>query len=183
MAGSYRRCFVRRQKTRGIDEVTRHPGWTLVEEQHETKIYRWHCSYQLRAVFRWNRLVSHQRSDSSFQDRLHNTYRFALVGKSQSSRTRRDSIYVESLYQKAAPHGPFVAALVSSIGVSYPLFHDFFPHILDLSLDNSQRDIFSLWFSGSPIPARSVEKINRLFWSDILFDVVARRFGFVQIIF
>lgn len=29
----------------------------------------------------------------------------------------------------------------------------------------------------------SVEKINRLFWSDILFDVVARRFGFVQVIF
>lgn len=92
--------------------------------------------------------VSHQRSDSSFQDGLHNTYRFALVGKSQSSRTRRDWIYVGSPYQKAAPHGPFVAALVSSIRVSHPLFHDFFPHVLDLSLDDSQRDIFSLWVSG-----------------------------------
>lgn len=92
--------------------------------------------------------VSHQRSDSSFQDGLHNTYRFALVGKSQSSRTRRDWIYVGSPYQKAAPHGPFVTALVSSIRVSHPLFHDFFPHVLDLSLDDSQRDIFSLWVSG-----------------------------------
>lgn len=122
--------------------------------------------------------MSHQRSDSSFEDGLHNTYRFALVGKSQSSRTRRDSIYVESPYQKAAPHGPFVVALVSSIAVSHPLFHDV-SHAFWTFLSTIVNAISSRY----DFLARSVEKINRLFSSDILFDVVARRFGFVRVIF